>query len=84
VCSCRKLVLGLYAQGFGLNAQGVVGRSHPRGLMQCHEDFVGSDEIKLYNSQPVEDSDLGYGRYRILGIPRNASFIRVDKTFQTQ
>jgi len=27
--------------------------------MHCDEDFVGSDEIKLYISQLVEDSDLG-------------------------
>ena len=57
--SLRRLVLGVYAQGFGLDAQGVDAMTHPRGFMCCHDVFVGSDEIKLYNSQPGEDSDMG-------------------------
>ena len=59
VWSLRRLVLGVYAQGFGLDAQGVDAMTHPRGFMCCHDVFVGSDEIKLYNSQPGEDSDMG-------------------------
>ena len=58
--------------------------THPRGFMHCHEDFVGSDEIKLYISQLVEDSDLGRAFAVSLALRAMHKFIRMDKTFQIE
>ena len=55
----KEVGYGSLGAGFWPRCAGVAGMTHPRGFMHCHEDFVGSDEIKLYISQLVEDSGLG-------------------------